>query len=306
MANIDPGEGYKELLFTPATQLDAVGHMLAEPFGFTGASLHLYRQDTALMQPTDPTPRADAVMAVMHLRAFGAHREWNNGRTLAVGAAQVGSFRLYDLRDSHIADVPFPFHTVHVLLPNSALGLANRRKGQELPRWNWDTRAVVEDPVLSHLTQALIPALEDPDCRDKLFCEHVFNAIALHFSKTFGGLSVDDRAPGRVLAGWQESLAKEMLMSRIAGDILMEEVASSCGLSVDSFSRMFCRTTGIPPYRWLSLQRIERAKILLRQTGNSLAEVALACGFANQSHFTRAFSRAVRISPGEWRRRAVL
>lgn len=50
------------------------------------------------------------------------------------------------------------------------------------------------------------------------------------------------------------------------------------------------------------LRRCELAKELLRSSPLSLAEIALACGFADQSHFTRAFARLVGMTPGAWRR----
>jgi transcriptional regulator GlxA family with amidase domain len=59
---------------------------------------------------------------------------------------------------------------------------------------------------------------------------------------------------------------------------------------------------GIPPYRWLTKMRVERAKELLKDPRCELAEIALHCGFVDQSHFTRVFSRSEGYSPGRWRR----
>jgi AraC family transcriptional regulator len=58
----------------------------------------------------------------------------------------------------------------------------------------------------------------------------------------------------------------------------------------------------MPPHRWLLMHRAKRAKDLLRGMKMPIAEIAGACGFADQSHFTRVFSKAFRISPGAWRR----
>jgi AraC family transcriptional regulator len=49
-------------------------------------------------------------------------------------------------------------------------------------------------------------------------------------------------------------------------------------------------------------RNVERAKDFLRAPGSSLSDVAGACGFADQSHFARVFSRIAGISPGAWRR----
>ena len=56
--------------------------------------------------------------------------------------------------------------------------------------------------------------------------------------------------------------------------------------------RAFKRSTGVPPYRWLTKLRIERAKELLKDPRCELADIAQLCGFVDQSHFTRVFSRS--------------
>jgi AraC family transcriptional regulator len=70
----------------------------------------------------------------------------------------------------------------------------------------------------------------------------------------------------------------------------------------ESFSRAFKQSTGIPPHQWLLDRRVETAKDLLRRSCLSLTDIALTCGFSDQSHFTRVFVRACGVSPGVWRR----
>jgi AraC-like DNA-binding protein len=91
-------------------------------------------------------------------------------------------------------------------------------------------------------------------------------------------------------------------MSKLGGDITLTAVASGCGLSLSYFIRAFKQSTGDPPHRWLLRQRVERAKELLRDPRMTLAEAALACGFADQSHFTRVFKVMAGAPPGVWRR----
>ena len=59
---------------------------------------------------------------------------------------------------------------------------------------------------------------------------------------------------------------------------------------------------GISPYRWFLQESVKHAKILLLSEAHSLADIALQLGFADQSHFTKAFHRATGTTPGEWRR----
>jgi transcriptional regulator GlxA family with amidase domain len=104
------------------------------------------------------------------------------------------------------------------------------------------------------------------------------------------------------LAPWQVSRAKEILNANLDGRVPLNEVARECRLSVSHFSRAFRCTMGAAPHHWLLKRRVEVAKEKLRDTGLSLLDVALACGFADQSHFTRVFTRMVGVSPGAWRR----
>jgi AraC family transcriptional regulator len=82
----------------------------------------------------------------------------------------------------------------------------------------------------------------------------------------------------------------------------LEDVSRLCDLSPPHFARLFKKSTGTSPYKWYLDQRLTWAKSLLTTTDDELTKIALECGFADQSHFTRTFSRVVGISPGVWRR----
>jgi AraC-like DNA-binding protein len=104
------------------------------------------------------------------------------------------------------------------------------------------------------------------------------------------------------LAPWQLRRVTALLMAISEKSPSVNRLAQECGLSTRHFSRAFARSTGLPPHRWVLERRIEMAKRLLMDPAKSLTDVALACGFASQSHFTRAFSGRVGRSPGAWRR----
>jgi AraC family transcriptional regulator len=104
------------------------------------------------------------------------------------------------------------------------------------------------------------------------------------------------------LAAWQLQRARDLINVNLAHDLSIAEIAHECGLSSGYFARAFKRSTGVPPYQWLNKTRVERAKELLKDPRCELAEIALLCGFVDQSHFTRVFSRSEGYSPGRWRR----
>jgi AraC-like DNA-binding protein len=95
-----------------------------------------------------------------------------------------------------------------------------------------------------------------------------------------------------------------MILHDLSGNTSVEEIASACGLSASDFSRSFRKTTGFARHTWLLRARVERAMALLRQREVVVGDVAAACGFANQSHFARVFTRQVGMGPRAWRRQS--
>jgi AraC family transcriptional regulator len=94
----------------------------------------------------------------------------------------------------------------------------------------------------------------------------------------------------------------DFISQHFAEDIYLDELADLTGLTSKHFARAFRQSTGLPPHRYLILERIEAAKRLLADAGRSVGDVALECGFADQSHFTASFRKAVGVPPGAWRR----
>jgi AraC-like DNA-binding protein len=95
----------------------------------------------------------------------------------------------------------------------------------------------------------------------------------------------------------------DFLSAHLSDDPTIAELARECGLSSGYFSRAFRQTTGVTPHQWLIGKRVERARQLLLGNGLGLADIALVCGFVDQSHFTRVFTKFEGESPGRWRQR---
>jgi AraC-like DNA-binding protein len=107
---------------------------------------------------------------------------------------------------------------------------------------------------------------------------------------------------GSGLAPWQLQRLGAFVDANLDGDLAVSDLAAACSLSPSHFSRAFSASMGVPPHRWLVRCRIERSKALLLGSVDRLSHIALACGFVDQSHFTRVFVRYVGESPGRWRR----
>ncbi|MFB0488670.1 AraC family transcriptional regulator [Methylobacterium sp. OAE515] len=127
-------------------------------------------------------------------------------------------------------------------------------------------------------------------------------ALAAHVFGTYAlSSSAGERKRGG-LAPWQLRRLQQRVESEPAKSLSLQTMAQDCGLSTGHFARVFRSSVGSSPRAWLIKERIKVAKQLMRQSDLSLAEIALACGFSDQSHFTRIFTRAEQVSPGRWRR----
>ncbi len=110
--------------------------------------------------------------------------------------------------------------------------------------------------------------------------------------------------PGRVASLRPEHAKAEAMRQILAADLTeqvsLDDLARAVGLSPFHAARVFARSSGMPPHAWRTQLRLNRSLDLLR-AGSSVAEAALAVGFADQSHYTRHFRRAFGCPPGRWR-----
>jgi AraC family transcriptional regulator len=83
--------------------------------------------------------------------------------------------------------------------------------------------------------------------------------------------------------------------------ILVADMAAVVGMTPNHFAHVYSAHTGRSPHQFVLSQRLHRAMALLRASHLGLAEVAAACGFANQQHLSRALRQHVGMSPGRYR-----
>lgn len=210
---------------------------------------------------------------------------------------------IYDLSKNLSVDMTGPYHCLHFYLPRRILdGITAEMGVPRISKLTCQPGVGMEDPVVRQLLASLLPCMREPDRSNMLFVDHVALAVGSHVAQAYGGMGLLCRAPRGGLAPWQESRAKELLSASIDKEVSLSQLAEACGLSVRHFGRAFRQSTGVPPHRWLLKKRVDKAKTLLVNPALSLAEIALSCGFSDQSHFTRVYSALVGMSPGAWRR----
>ena len=88
--------------------------------------------------------------------------------------------------------------------------------------------------------------------------------------------------------------------------ITVESLARHAGISEVYFRRLFKSVTGISPAKYITDQKIRRAKELLELDYLTLEDVSERCGFSSLSYFCRVFKENVGMTPGEFRKTRIV
>lgn len=160
--------------------------------------------------------------------------------------------------------------------------------------------------------------------RDRMTCtgggvpmDMMLSFLARHHGKALTGAICDmfvcdrvrpDNEPQRMplrrlLTSAQPKLAEvtELMEANIEEPIELEELACFVGISRRQLERLFLKHLNCTPSRYYLKLRLDRARQLLKQTTNSIIEVAAMCGFVSAPHFSRCYRKYIGISPKEER-----
>jgi AraC-like DNA-binding protein len=152
---------------------------------------------------------------------------------------------------------------------------------------------------LRRLAECLAGECDKPDRFSQLYVDALTMAVSIDF------LRLDPKDTARLvgrLAPWQLQRVTDYVTEHLSDTVRLKDLAGLAGLSQSHFGRAFKTSTGLSPHRWQLNARIAKAQQLLLSHSLSLAQIAVATGFADQSHFCRVFNRMVGTSPAAWER----
>ena len=224
----------------------------------------------------------------------GARRFWVRGREYRAGAGDVVILRPGEVHACAPENAaPFVWRGFHFRGGSAAAAFLER-----LTRDDSSLEPLCPgDGVLDELlaVHALMGAAAEADSkRSRLFA-------ALRRLARDGRNAVADRRAPTPPEPALEALRSHL--ERHAPDrVSLEDMAAMARMGKFRLVRAFARMTGATPYRYLESARVNRAQELLEQ-GFPPSEAALAAGFADQSHLTRAFRTRLGVTPGACRRR---
>jgi len=268
-----------------------------------GLALSELMLEPRLAEPSQPMGYSESFHVAVLLRDVD-YDLWLNGRAIPVELGLAGETCIIDQRQDPRWLLRSPSHFIHFSLPLSALNrTASEIERASISELRSDLPRAWNDPVMRSLAECARAALSGRNPLSGLLLDGLLDSVCAHVIGSYGERTAPLSASLTRLAPWQERRAKELMNSNL--DVTLAELARECRVSSAHFGRAFRNATGVSPHRWLISRRIDKAERLLFNPEIQLAEIALSCGFSNQSHFSIAFKAQNGVSPGQWRREHV-
>ncbi|WP_207459676.1 AraC family transcriptional regulator [Azospirillum sp. SYSU D00513] len=265
----------------------------AAPFGDGVAAALWDRESTSETRYTDPGHHTlslylDGGTGISRLR----------GRNQPLKGGGPGSLCIMPADVSSDWDVSGPVRLFHLYIPKPAFDRA------VVEALDADPAAVrlrdetyVQDTAIETVIRSAILPLRWDEPADRVATSHAGRMLIAYLASRF-----TERAPQALFArgGLAPAVLRrvaEFVEAHLDAPLSIDDLAAVAGLSPFHFARAFKRSTGEAPHRFVLRRRIERAKSLIAMDGLPLAEVAAACGFSSQSHFTLRFREVTGLTP---------
>jgi len=159
------------------------------------------------------------------------------------------------------------------------------------------------DPFLNQLCRQAWTEARRGDPLGQAFAHSIESTLICRLLRGSTGLRKRPvRTSSETLSAAALARIREVCESRLHERLVVADLAAVAGIGAHQFGRAFKASSGQSPQAYLISLRLQRACTLLRGTDLAIAEVALACGFFDQSHLTSTFTRQIGMSPSRYRR----
>ena len=273
--------------------------------GWEGLRAEAYRESTQLKRWMTPE-RSDIVLLLSNGGAMHVEQRYTQGPWKAFSLHQGGLVLRpvgipHELCKQSLS--PQPTQTLHLTLNQNLFArTAEEVAGYDPTRIPLVERFGFEDPLLAQIGFALWRELEQRAPAGNLYAQTAAQMLAIHLLRHYTTKNVSIEEPKGQLTSQQMRQVVDFVQAHLDQHLSLEELARQTGFSPYYFARLFRLTTGVSPHEFVLRQRVERAQLLLKEREVSLAQVATACGFADQSHLTQIFKRHVGLTPRAYQR----
>ncbi|MEO8158236.1 MAG: AraC family transcriptional regulator [Betaproteobacteria bacterium] len=159
------------------------------------------------------------------------------------------------------------------------------------------------DPVINSIAGALMREVMSGDAGSRLYAESLANLLAVHLLRNYTEHPELVAAEKVSVAPRSVIQAMQYIHENYPGEVSLAAIAGAAHLSPYHLTRVFKKATGVSPHQYLVQVRVNSARSLLAAGAGrrSLAEIATAVGFSDQSHLTRHFKRMLGVTPKQLR-----
>lgn len=156
----------------------------------------------------------------------------------------------------------------------------------------------MRDRKLENLVQLFLTEIDEGGFGEKAYLESIGSLFGIHLLRRYCTITPRfQKYVGDGLAPYQFTVVLEYIQAHLGSDLSLDTMADQIGMSRCYFATQFKQSMGITPHQYVNQQRIEKAKQCLRSQKSSISEIAIECGFSNQSHLTKVFKRQTGTTP---------
>ncbi len=182
---------------------------------------------------------------------------------------------------------------VHFYFDPAGLGFADM---------SFAPRLFFEDSALWDTALKLTTLIEGAGSDHRLYVEALGVVLAHELVRLNAGTPRAEPQVRGGLAAWQQRTVVAYIEEHLAEPISLATLAQLVRLSPHYFCRAFKQSFGMPPHRYHTSRRLERAKALLAKPAPSVTDIGFTVGFSQTSSFTAAFRKATGLTPTAYHR----
>lgn len=200
----------------------------------------------------------------------------------------------------HVIDFNRRAHLIHLYLTDDFFQAMVEGAPQRIES-DLQPALLVRDPLLIEMARGLFRESRAGHF-SKLYTQSIATVTATHLLRTYSRGHAPQEFRGGLGATRERRLLAYM-QEHLSHDLSLDDLALVAGISPNYLISLFRKSFGVTPHRYILRLRVERAQQLLHASRElSLLEIAMRCGFTDQSQFSKTFRRVSGIAPGQYRR----
>jgi AraC family transcriptional regulator len=198
-----------------------------------------------------------------------------------------------------------PIDLFHLYVPEAAFGrVVLETLDLDPARVSLRDETFFHDGTIEALVRSAVLPLSWDEPAERVAVTHAGQALLAYLAARFTSRDLSRLLARGGLSPRALRQVAEYVDANLDAAISIDDLAAVAQLSPFHFARMFKQSTGESPHGYVTRQRVEQAQRLLAEGSLPLADVALACGFSSQSHFTLRFRELTGVTPRQYSRAA--